>query len=92
MEKFNLGIPYFDQALNSLETRTLYGVHSNNAKLAQLFVAPIITNLLEHKKSVLILCDTTANILVDTYKIFNFDTQPYIESQQLVILEQPPEL
>ncbi|MDX9869985.1 MAG: hypothetical protein RBS92_04595, partial [Candidatus Cloacimonadales bacterium] len=92
MSEITLGIPFFDQVLNDLEKEEIYGVRANNTKMSVLFLIQVMKSQLEAKKRFMLVCDSKADIFSDEFNLHGFDVKPYIENNDLLIIEQPPEL
>ncbi len=92
MSELALGIPYFDQVLNDLNEEEIYGIRANNIKISILFLMQVMKSQLEAKKRVMLVCDSKAEIFLDEFTLHGFDVNPYIENNDLLIIEQPPEL
>jgi len=92
MKSFYTGIPFFDKVLSNLEINHTYGIRTNYTRLSLLFIVQSVIAHLKLKKKVIILCNSNPDSLIDEFLSFDFDIQSCIENQDLIILEQPPEL
>lgn len=92
METFKTYITYFDQIIQSLYKEEIYLVRSNHIRISHLFYLHLMIAHLKQNSRVLYLTPSNPENIIEDCSFLDFDIKPYLENQQIIILEEPAEL